>query len=274
MRQLCLDENEFQMIHIGVITMPKSELTKKYKKSFSHSYTLGPFPTFELLRKAPGKAICVYVHEQFNEKEKLEQLCAKQGVPCRYAPKTLETLSSKSACYAAAAFWKYSGSLDAKTSHIVLVNPSDMGNLGTILRTALSFGIHDVALIEPCADVFNPKTVRASMGALFSMRVELFESFSAYREAYGEDRDLFPFMLDGATVLSPEDCPVSPKYALVFGNEATGLPPEFQHCGKSLFIDQSDQVDSLNLSISVAIGAYIFTQKNKLPKKEETSCSG
>jgi len=148
------------------------------------------------------------------------------------------------------------------------VNPSDMGNLGTILRTALSFGIHDIALIEPCADLFNPKTVRASMGALFSLRVELFESFSAYLRAFGHSRDIFPFMLEGAAVLSPEGCPVSDKYALVFGNEATGLPPEFLQYGKSLLIAQSNEVDSLNLSISVAIGAYIFTQKN-VPLKED-----
>lgn len=254
--------------------MPKSELTKKYKKVFTHSYALGPFPTFELLRKASGKAVCVYLHEQFNEREKLEKLCAEQGVPCRYAPKVLETLSSKSACYAAAVFWKYSSSLDAEKPHIVLVNPSDMGNLGTILRTALSFGIHDIALIEPCADLFNPKTVRASMGALFSLRVELFESFTAYREIFGQGRDLFPFMLDGAAVLSPENCPVCQKYALVFGNEASGLPPEFQQYGRSLFIAQSDEVDSLNLSISVAIGAYIFTQKNTVPEKEDALCNG
>lgn len=248
--------------------MPKPELTKKYKKTFAHSYTLGPFPTFELLRKAPNKAVCVYLHERFNDREKLEQLCAGHGVSCRYAPRVLETLSSKSACFAAAAFWKYSSSLSVKNPHIVLVNPSDMGNLGTILRTALSFGIHDIALIEPCADLFNPKTVRASMGALFSLRVELFESFSAYLRAFGHSRDIFPFMLEGAAVLSPEGCPVSDKYALVFGNEATGLPPEFLQYGKSLLIAQSNEVDSLNLSISVAIGAYIFTQKN-VPLKED-----
>lgn len=248
--------------------MPKSELIKKYKKTFTHSYTLGPFPTFELLRKAPNKAICVYLHEQFNDRVKLERLCDEQGVSCRYAPRVLETLSNKSSCFAAAAFWKYSSSLNMEKPHIVLVNPSDMGNLGTILRTALSFGIHDIALIEPCADLFNPKTIRASMGALFSLRVGLFESFSAYRKTFGQDRDIFPFMLDGATVLSPEDCPLSHRYALIFGNEASGLPAEFQQYGKSLFIAQSDEVDSLNLSISVAVGAYIFTQKN-IPLKED-----
>ena len=72
-------------------------------------------------------------------------------------------------------------------------------------------------------------------------------------------------MLDGGTVLTPESCPASSRYTLVFGNEASGLPPEFQTYGKSLFIDQTDAVDSLNLAVSVAIGSYLFTQKNGRP---------
>ncbi len=239
-----------------------AELPKKYKKDFAHSYTLGPFPTFELLNHRPGQAKACYFRADFHEKEKLAQLCARLGVPCLCSPRALDRISQKEICYAAGEFEKYSGVLRAQAPHVALVQPADMGNLGTIQRTLLGFGIRDLAMIGGGADRWNPKTVRASMGAAFQLEIQEFPDFSAYLKAYGAGREIFSFMLDGGRVLTPESCPVSPLYTLVFGNEATGLPPEFKSYGKTLFIAQSQAVDSLNLSVAVAVGAYLFTQKN------------
>lgn len=242
---------------------PQRELPKKYKKEFDHSYTLGPFPTFELLESRPGQARAVYFDESFREKEKLTALCAEKQVPCFCWKRALERISQKEICYAAGEFEKYPGKLRENRPHVALVEPSDMGNLGTIERTLLGFGIRDLAIIgDSAADFWNPKAVRASMGALFRLEVECFPDFPAYLKKYGAGRDIFPFMLDGGTVLTPESCPETELYTLVFGNEASGLPPVFQTYGQSLFIRQSDDVDSLNLAVSVAIGGYLFTQKN------------
>lgn len=238
------------------------ELPKKYKKEYTHSYALGPFPTFELLRYRAAQARAVYVREDFNEREKLEALCREAGVPCLCSAKALERISQKEICYAAGEFEKYPGRLDADAPHAALVHPGDMGNLGTIQRTLLGFGIKNLALIGGGADRWNPKAIRASMGAAFRLEVEEFEDFPAYLAQYGAGRDIFPFMLDGGTVLTPGSVPQTEKYTLVFGNEATGLPPEYQTYGKSLFIAQSPEVDSLNLAVAVAVGAYLFTQKN------------
>ena len=54
-----------------------------------------------------------------------------------------------------------------------------MGNLGTIIRTIAGLGINDLAIIEPAADIWNPKTLRATMGALFHARHECFPNFEA-----------------------------------------------------------------------------------------------
>lgn len=247
---------------------PQRELPKKYKKEFDHSYALGPFPTFELLRHRSEQARAVYYDESFREKGKLSALCAELGVPCFCWKKALERISQKEICYAAGEFEKYPGRLRENLPHVALVEPADMGNLGTIQRTLLGFGIRDLAIIgSTAADIWNPKAVRASMGAVFQLEVEFFANFPAYLEKYGtgrdgQDRKIFPFMLDGGTVLTPASCPKTELYTLVFGNEASGLPPEFQTYGQSLFIDQTDAVDSLNLAVSVAIGAYLFTQTN------------
>lgn len=238
------------------------ELPKKYKKDFLHSYTLGPFPTFELLECRPEAARAVYYREDFNEKAKLISLCERLGVPCQCSPKALLRISQKEICYAAGEFRKYPGELRPDKPHIALVHPGDMGNLGTIQRAILGFGIKDLAIIGGGADYWHPKAVRASMGAVFRLRVQEFEGFEGYLAAFGRGREIFPFMLDGARVLTPDTCPVAPLYTLVFGNEATGLPPEYKGYGQSLFIAQSRDVDSLNLAVAVSVGTYLFTQRS------------
>lgn len=241
------------------------EPPKKYKKEYSYSYALGPFPTFELLRRRPRETLAVYCREDFRDKEKLFALCEEKGVTCGYGNRVLERIAQKEICYAAGVFRKYGGTLREKAPHVALVCPSDMGNLGTILRTLLGFDIRDLALVGGGADIWNPKVVRASMGALFQVEFQFFDDFPQYLEKFGEGREIFPFMLDGAQTLTPESCPglEGRPYTLVFGNEAAGLPPEFQGWGKSLLIPQSPEVDSLNLAVSVAVGAYLFTWKNR-----------
>ena len=238
------------------------ELPKKYKKDFSHSYALGPFPTFELLRRRPEQALAGYFRADFHDQEKLHAFCAQLGVPCQCSAKALERISQKEVCYAAGVFQKYPGQLDPHAPHAALVQPGDMGNLGTIQRTLLGFGVKNLALIGGGADRWNPKTIRASMGAAFQVEAEEFPDFPAYLARYGAGREIFPFMLDGGQVLTPENVPQAARYTLVFGNEATGLPPEYQRYGQSLFIAQSPEVDSLNLAVAVAVGTYLFVNRN------------
>ena len=143
--------------------------------------------------------------------------------------------------------------------HVVLHCPGDTGNIGTILRTALGFGVEDVALIRPCADVFDPRTVRASMGSLFRLRVRVFGSFEEYRKEFPE-RKLYPFMLDASVPLQ-EIREIPEVYSLIFGNEGSGLPAEFASAGQAVRIESNEKVDSLNLAAAAAIGIYFFRRK-------------
>ena len=201
---------------------------KPYKKEFDYSYTLGAFPTFELLDAAPQTVEEVLVHSSFTDREKLEKLCQDRGIPVVTNDKLISKLSDKENVYVIGIFRKYKTVLEASKPHLVLVNPGNMGNLGTIIRTACGFGISDIAVIEPAADVFNPKTVRASMGSLFRERYQCFESFDEYAGKYGSgERKIFTFMLNGTKQLTVADCPKPELFSLVFGNEATGLPDEY-----------------------------------------------
>lgn len=240
------------------------EPIKPYKKDFDYSYVLGAFPTMELLNKCPEEALGVYVHSSFTEAEMIEAKCRELSIPVLSGDKVIARVSDKENVFVVGVFRKYERKLQADKPHLMLVNPSNMGNLGTILRTCLAMGIHDVAIIRPGVDVFHPKAVRASMGALFSLRVQYFESYAEYAKEYlgsGSSRQVFSFMLTGKKQLTVSECPKPELYTLIFGNEATGLPEEYAEYGESLLIPQSPEVDSLNLTIAVGIGTYLFSQR-------------
>ncbi len=240
---------------------PAGERIRPYKKEYDYSYTLGAFPTFELVAARPDIVRGVFVHSEFTEKGRLTALCEQQRIPVVTDDRLLARISPKENCYAAAVFEKAAEGVLSDRDHVVLVNPSDMGNLGTIIRTLAGFGIRDLGLIPPCADIYHPRTVRASMGALFRIRFQVFPTFDDYIARCG-DRDIYPFMLDGKRPLSVADCPASPRYTLVFGNEATGLDPSYSGRGESVFIPQTPEVDSLNLTIAVGVGVFAFTARN------------
>ena len=173
------------------------------------------------------------------------------------AERVLRRESRKDNCYAALVFEKFDSDLDPAACHAVLCQISDSGNLGTAMRSLLGFGIRDVALIRPCVDVFEPHALRASMGAFYKLRVHTYDRFDDYRAAH-PDRPLFPFMLDGAIPLNEAARGASKPFSLVFGNEQTGLPPEFAQLGQSVMIPQSSEIDSLNLAVAVSVGSYVF----------------
>ena len=235
------------------------EAIKSYKKDFEYSYTLGAFPTVELIKNKPEKIRNIYLHSHYKGDCDIEKLCRERHIPVVHDDKVFNRISQKENCFVAGVVKKYSCELMGDKNHVVLGNPSDMGNMGTIIRTMVGFGIYDLAIIAPCADIFNPKTLRASMGAAFRIRFRVFNSFEEYDKEYG-NHDYFPFMLDGDRSLTIESCPHSELFSLIFGNEASGLPDSFKNVGQSIFIPQSPDVDSLNLTIAAGIGIYTFTR--------------
>lgn len=231
---------------------------KAYKKNNEYSYTLGAFPTMELINARPESVRCVYIHSKYDGSVDIDKVCKEKGIEVRYSDKAINRISTKENCMIVGIFDKFKCELHNDQSHVLLVNPSDMGNMGTIIRSMLGFGIKDLAIISPCADIFNPKTVRASMGAIFKMRYKMYNSFDEYKAEHG-NHDMFPFMLDGERTLCINDRPKSELFTLIYGNEATGLPSFYKKVGQSIFIPQTKDVDSLNLPISVGIGCFVFT---------------
>lgn len=229
---------------------------KRYRKDDPVSYSLGITLTFELLRYKTEYVNKVYVHSAMKEGDtydKLRTICREAGIPILQTDKIFHVLSQKENCYVIGEFRKFPGKLQKDASHIVLVNPSNAGNMGTIMRSALGFELNQMAIVRPAVDAFDPKVVRASMGAIFSTEFQYFDTFEEYQQQFG-DRELYPFMLQ-AQIKLPQIHP-SGIYSLIFGNEATGLPGEFLNIGTSVIIPHSDRIDSLNLPIAASIAMY------------------
>jgi len=233
---------------------------KAYTSALPYSYAAGVYPGLKLMEKAPQLARRLLLSDQAagGGIEKLRRLCAQHGVREELAPRALDRILGKENVYAAVVFDKHEQVLERDQPHIVLHHPMDTGNLGTIQRTMLGFGFCNLAVIRPAADPFEPRAVRASMGALFGLNVMQLEDFESYRAAYPAHA-LYPFMLDGAAELTQAAKDKETPFALVFGNEGAGLPPEFAAYGQAVKIRQSAEIDSLNLAVSAAIAMYTFT---------------
>ena len=234
-----------------------------YSKALDYSYAPGIFPATECLKNAPQRCLRLLLSSSSEKSagaQQLREAAEREGIRVEIADRALERISKKENCFAAMVYRKAEGVFSDSAPPVVLVNPSDSGNLGTILRTALGFGLVNIAIIRPAVDSDDPRVTRASMGAAFSLNVRHFDSFEQYRAQY-PDRQLFPFMLTGAVSLDEAIKKISGPFSLVFGNEASGLPDEFASYGISTLIEHSAKIDSLNLAIAAGIGMYAFTRK-------------
>lgn len=242
--------------------MPKLE---SYSRKLNYSYALGVFPALMLLESRPECVTRLLLHPNGLENEgviKLREQCAKLGIREEMAERVLRRESKKDNCFAALVFEKYDCDLDPGENHAVLCQISDSGNVGTAIRSLIGFGIHDVAVIKPCVDVFDPHVLRASMGSFYKMRIRVYDTFEEYRAQHPE-RALYPFMLDGAKTINEVAPTAKPPFSLVFGNEQTGLPAHFAQLGQSVFIPQSREIDSLNLAVAVSVGTFVFLHGGK-----------
>jgi len=231
---------------------------KTYKKDFEYSYALGASPAIELLQNRPEDCFKIIFSPSYPDNGgKIKNLCEKYNIPCEENQKFINILSPKENCYVIGAFKKRSQTIAQNKSHVVLDNPSDMGNIGTIIRSCAGFGISDIAIIGNGADVYNPKAIRASMGAFFHVNIEYFRSVGDYLDSHN-NREIYTFMLDAEHSLS--DLSVTQNiYSLVFGNESSGLDYDiYKNIGKSVVINHTDKIDSLSLPIAVSIALFWF----------------
>ena len=234
----------------------------KYKHNSDISYTLGITLTIELLKHKPDRVKMVFLHSSLTNGEGyscIAKLAEEHSIPIEYNDKVFNILSQKENCFAIGVFEKFESPVNERENHILLVNPSNAGNMGTIIRAAAGFNMSNIVVIKPGTDIFDPKTVRASMGAVFSINFQYFDTFEEYKENFSK-HSLYPFMLNAKSAL--ECAQFKEPCTLIFGNEATGLPEYFSKEGTSLIISHSNKIDSLNLPVAASIAMYELTKGN------------
>lgn len=235
---------------------------KKYKKGDLESYTLGTTLTLELLNKKIECVSRVYIHSKQDKNDtyyNILDICRENKIEVIFSDKIINTLSDKENCYVIGVFKKFNTEIDYNKNHIVLVNPSNMGNLGTIIRSSVGFNINNLVIISPGVDIFDPKVIRSSMGAIFNINFKYFDNFSDYYNN-ANNREFYPFMLKAKTNL--KDVLVKNKFSLIFGNEAKGLDDSYLEIGTPLIIKHTNNIDSLNLDNAVSIALYEFTKND------------
>jgi len=243
---------------------------QKYKRDSEVSYALGATLVAELLKTHPNAITRVFLRpaDKYGDDltKILDELKARKFEIIE-STKAFNILGAKDNCLLAAEFKKeclYEPQSDILRmpgqKDIILVNPSDSGNLGTIIRSAAAFGFSEITIVPPAVDPYDPKVIRASMGAIFHLLVYVANEPSIYPS---ETHIFYAFMLDkNAKTLDSITASCKDKdLTLIFGNEAAGLPKDF--CEKTgatpVFIRQSDQVDSLNLGVAASIAMHYFS---------------
>ncbi len=137
---------------------------------------------------------------------------------------------------------------------MALSSVRDPGNIGTLLRSAAAFGIDTLLFSSDCADVYNPKTVRAAMGALFRQKIYIADDLASAVTALRESgRRVFAAEPDSSAQpitsigLRADDC-------IIIGNEGHGIAADvLSACTGSVYIPISSTTESLNASIAGAI---------------------
>lgn len=153
----------------------------------------------------------------------------------------------------------------ANSLSLALDNIQDPGNLGTIVRTADWFGIRNIFCSAGCADLYNPKVIQASMGAILNVNLHYSDLTAVFRQfSTIPGFTISGTFMDGLPVNS-----ITPpkKGMIVFGNESRGIAPEYlTYINQRLTIPAGDlnriHVESLNVASAVAAVCAIFQCNN------------
>ena len=136
--------------------------------------------------------------------------------------------------------------------YLALEKVQDPNNIGTVLRSAEAFGIDGVVMSEDCCDIFSPKAVRGSMGAVFRVPILIVKSIPMFLKEHSE-------IYSYAAVVSKKASPITnicfklPCVAVI-GNEGNGLTAEtIAECNNSLTIPMNGKAESLNASVAASI---------------------
>ncbi len=139
----------------------------------------------------------------------------------------------------------------------------DPGNLGTIVRIADWFGIEHIVCSPDTADIYNPKVVQATMGAIARVRLHYQSLTDFFQQPQMKEIPIYGTFLNGKDLYATE---ITPNGIIIMGNEGNGISKEIEpFVNNRLFIPNypsgRDTSESLNVAIATAITCAEFRRR-------------
>lgn len=228
----------------------------------------------KMFMEAPAERICGIYIARSAEREILER-CGEKLADLTYELVSDEVFAKMSdtmtpqgiLCLIRQFHYKIKKILEEKIKEgmlfIILEDIQDPGNLGTIFRTAEAAGADGIIMSSRTADIYNPKTVRSTMGSIY--RVPFFyeeDLTSVIKKLREQGVSVYAAHLKGGNYDAGQDYRKST--AFLIGNEAKGLREETAACADALIrIPMEGQVESLNAAVASSILLYEAHRQRK-----------
>lgn len=224
---------------------------KKYREKYQQFLIEGSRLTYEALL---ADADVVTLFSVSGVDENISQATSARNIPIEtIQEKQLRQISdtvSPSGIIGVCAIPENDLSSIPKTDNCIFLDSiSDPGNLGTIARTAAWFGVHHIVLSEKCADPYNPKVVRAGMGAHFYCNFYM-QTPSSWLAQSGKEM----LVADANTDANGNIGSFPNPWILVMGSEAEGISEEIHAISHTkVSIPKLGKGESLNVAVAAGI---------------------
>lgn len=220
---------------------------KKYRKKFN-SFIV---ESIKIVEQIPDDFECEFVF--VNEDMKDYKTDFKKIV---FSNKLFDKLSLLENPEGVSALLKIKKEKEISSDKILLLDHmQDPGNLGTIIRSAEAFSFKDIILVNNCVDLYNEKTIRASMGSIFRLNfleldIDDLKNFKDYKLILAD--------MNGKSVDYYKSCD---KIILAIGNEANGISKSLKDLSNDFVsIKMDGKIESLNVAIAASILMNNFSQ--------------
>lgn len=144
----------------------------------------------------------------------------------------------------------------SETRILICDQIQDPGNMGTMIRTALSFGFDKILCSKDCVDVYNEKVIRASQGAIFHISTESIDIVKTIEDLKKSAFKVYGTGFNQSTPL--ESVKPSEKLAIILGNEGKGVRTEVLRKCDSIIRIETSKFNSLNVGVATGILLHYF----------------
>lgn len=254
--------NNQQMKQVSLLLKKSKE--RKNTKTF---IVEGP----RMVVEAPVESLkAVYVSEAYENNAANKAVLSELKVKCEKANaiyevvadhifKSVSDTQTPQGIMAVVAMPEYSMEqlLDGDNTHLLLLESiQDPGNLGTMVRTGEGAGVTGIIMNKTTVDLFNPKTIRSTMGSIYRVPFYVTEDLSTtMKELQQQGISLYAAHLKGQHSYDEED--YTKACGFLIGNEGNGLSDEIANLADTYIkIPMEGQVESLNAAISATLLMY------------------